>query len=131
MMTDPIADMLTRIRNANQAKLNQVDMPHSNLKAQIARILQAEGYITSYRVVEEGPQGLLRIKLKYGPNNERVISRLERVSKPGCRVYVTRRRLPRVLSGLGVAIVSTSRGVMTDQEARRLGVGGEVICTVS
>ncbi len=131
MMTDPIADMLTRIRNANQAKLNQVDMPHSNLKAQIARILQAEGYITSYRVVEEGPQGLLRIKLKYGPNNERVISRLERVSKPGCRVYVTRRRLPRVLSGLGVAIVSTSRGVMTDHEARRLGVGGEVICTVS
>lgn len=131
MMTDPIADMLTRIRNANQAKLNQVDIPHSNLKTQIARILQAEGYITSYRVVEEGPQGLLRIKLKYGPNNERVISRIDRVSKPGCRVYVTRRRLPRVLSGLGVAIVSTSRGVMTDHEARRLGVGGEVICTVS
>ncbi len=131
MMTDPIADMLTRIRNANQSRANQVDVPHSKLKAQIARILQAEGYITSYRVVEEGPQGLIRIKLKYGPNNERVIRRLDRVSKPGRRVYVTRRRLPRVLSGLGIAIVSTSRGVMTDQEARQLGVGGEVICTVS
>lgn len=131
MMTDPIADMLTRIRNANQARMSQVDMPHSKLKAQIARILQAEGYISGYRVVEEGVQGTLRVKLKYGPNNERVISKLERVSMPGRRVYVGRQRLPRVLSGLGVAIVSTSRGVMTDQEARRLGVGGEVLCTVS
>jgi len=131
MMTDPIADMLTRIRNANQARLNQVDIPNSKLKAQIAKILQAEGYITSYRVAEEGPQGTIRIKLKYGPNNERVISTLERVSKPGRRVYCTRRELPRVLSGLGIAIVSTSHGVMTDHEARRLGVGGEVLCTVS
>lgn len=131
MMTDPIADMLTRIRNANQARQQQVDIPHSQLKAQIARILAAEGYIRSYRVVEEGLQGTLRVKLKYGPNNERVISRLERVSRPGRRVYVPRRRLPRVLSGLGIAIVSTSRGVMTDHEARRLGVGGEVLCTVS
>lgn len=131
MMTDPIADMLTRIRNANQARLAQVDIPHSKLKAQIARILQAEGYIKSYRVVEEGPQGILRVKLKYGPNNERVISHVERVSKPGRRVYLPRRRLPRVLAGLGIAIVSTSHGVMTDREARRLGVGGEVLCTVS
>jgi len=130
MMTDPIADMLTRIRNANQQRLSQVDVPHSKLKVQIARILQAEGYIRSYRVVEEGPQGMLRIKLKYGPRNERVISLLERVSTPGRRIYLPRKRLPRVLSGLGVAIVSTSRGVMTDRDARRQGVGGEVICTV-
>lgn len=132
MMTDPIADMLTRIRNANQARLQQVDMPCSKLKTQIARILHTEGYIASYRVLEEeGPQGTLRIKLKYGPNNERVIRSLERVSKPGRRIYVSRRTLPRVQSGLGVAIVSTSRGVMSDQDARKLGVGGEVICTVS
>lgn len=131
MMTDPIADMLTRIRNANQARLSQVDIPHSKLKAQIARILQSEGYIQGYRVVEEGPQGTLRVKLKYGPNNERVIRSLDRVSTPGRRIYTSRRRLPRVLSGLGIAIVSTSRGVMTDHDARRLGIGGEVICTVS
>ncbi|MCC7490709.1 MAG: 30S ribosomal protein S8 [Fimbriimonadaceae bacterium] len=131
MMTDPIADMLTRIRNANQARLQQVDVPHSNLKVQIAKILQAEGYVAGYRVVEEGPQGVLRIKLKYGPQNQRVISTIDRVSKPGKRIYVPRRRLPRVLSGLGIAIVSTSQGVMTDQEARRLGIGGEVLCTVS
>jgi small subunit ribosomal protein S8 len=130
MMTDPIADMLTRIRNANQQKLTQVDIPHSRLKAQIARILQSEGYIKSYRVVEEGPQGLIRVKLKYGPRNERVINKLERVSCPGRRIYLPRKRLPRVLSGLGVAIVSTSVGVMTDREARRQGVGGEVLCTV-
>jgi small subunit ribosomal protein S8 len=130
MMTDPIADMLTRIRNANLQKLTQVDVPHSKLKAQIARILQAEGYIKSYRVVEEGPQGLIRVKLKYGPRNERVISIIERVSTPGRRIYLPRKRLPRVLSGLGVAIVSTSRGVMTDRDARRQGVGGEVLCTV-
>ncbi|MBI2302963.1 MAG: 30S ribosomal protein S8 [Armatimonadetes bacterium] len=131
MMTDPVADMLTRIRNANRAKQAQVDIPSSLLKVQIARILQQEGYVKSYRVVEEGPQGTLRIKLKYGPNNERVITRLDRVSTPGRRVYVSRRRLPRVQSGLGVAIVSTSRGVMTDHEARKLGVGGEVLCTIS
>ena len=130
-MTDPIADMLTRIRNANAAKLNQVDIPLSKLKTQIARILQSEGYIAGYRVVEEGPQGLLRVKLKYGPNNERVINQIDRVSSPGRRIYVPRQRLPRVLSGLGIAIVSTSRGVMTDHDARRLGVGGEVLCTVS
>lgn len=131
MMTDPIADMLTRIRNANRAKQAQVDIPSSLLKVQIARILQQEGYVKSYRVVEEGPQGTLRVKLKYGPNNERVITRLDRVSTPGRRVYVSRRRLPRVQSGLGVAIVSTSHGVMTDHEARKLGVGGEVLCTIS
>ena len=131
MMTDPISDMLTRIRNANQQKLVQVDIPHSNLKAQIARILLAEGYIKSWKVVEEeGPQDTIRIKLKYGPKNERVISHLERVRKPGRRIYLPRKRLPRVLSGLGVAIVSTSQGVMTDREARRAGVGGEVLCTV-
>ncbi|MBI5833878.1 MAG: 30S ribosomal protein S8 [Armatimonadetes bacterium] len=131
MMTDPISDMLTRIRNANQQKLVQVDIPHSNLKAQIARILLAEGYIKSWKVVEEeGPQDTIRIKLKYGPKNERVISHLERVSKPGRRIYLPRKRLPRVLSGLGVAIVSTSQGVMTDRDARRQGVGGEVLCTV-
>lgn len=131
MMTDPIADMLTRIRNANQARHSQVDVPNSKLKAQIARILQQEGYIKSYRVIEEGPQGLIRIKLKYGPNNERAIKELDRISKPGKRVYSRRQRLPRVLSGLGIAIVSTSSGVMTDHEARRLGVGGEILCTIS
>lgn len=131
MMTDPIADMLTRIRNANQARHSQVDVPNSKLKAQIARILQQEGYIKSYRVIEEGPQGLIRIKLKYGPNNERAIKELDRISKPGKRVYARRQRLPRVLSGLGIAIVSTSSGVMTDHEARRLGVGGEILCTIS
>lgn len=130
MMTDPIADMLTRIRNANQQRLSQVDMPNSKLKVQIARILVAEGYVKSYRVVEEGPQGLLRIKLKYGAKNERVISSLERVSTPGRRIYLPRKRLPRILSGLGVAIVSTSAGVMTDRDARKAGVGGEVLCTV-
>ncbi|HAZ64856.1 MAG TPA: 30S ribosomal protein S8 [Armatimonadetes bacterium] len=131
MMTDPIADMLTRIRNANQQKLATVDVPHSNLKAQIARILASEGYVAGFEVVAtDGPQDTIRIQLKYGPRQERAISHLERISKPGRRIYMPRKRLPRVLSGLGVAIVSTSRGVMTDREARREGVGGEVLCTV-
>lgn len=132
MMTDPIADMLTRIRNAASAQQNQVDIPHSKLKVQIARILQAEGYVQDYEVVEpENSFPVLRIRLKYGPNQSSAIAELRRVSTPGRRVYVTRKRLPRVLSGLGIAIVSTSRGVMTDRDARRQGVGGEVLCTVS
>lgn len=131
MMTDPIADMLTRIRNANMQKLAEVEVPHSNLKAQIARILESEGYISGFAVVETGaPQDTIRIKLKYGPRAERVINHIERISKPGRRIYLPRKRLPRVLSGLGVAIVSTSRGVMTDRDARRQGIGGEVLCTV-
>ncbi len=129
-VTDPIADMLTRVRNASSARHEQVEMPASKLKVEIARILQEEGYIRSYRVGSEGKQGSLRVVLKYTPSGEPVISALRRVSKPGARKYVSKDSLPRVLSGLGMAILTTSKGVMTDRKARQLGVGGEVICYV-
>ena len=134
-MTDPIADMLTRIRNAVQARHARVDIPASKLKLEIARILEREGYIGGVKVVDnptlpEAPQKLLRIALKYGPRGERVISGLERVSRPGRRTYVGRDDVPKVLGGLGTAILTTSQGVMTGREAAKVGVGGEVLCNI-
>ena len=129
-MTDPIADMLTRIRNALVAKHDAVEVPASNMKKEIARLLLQEGYITSYDVVEDGVQGKIVITLKYGPNGERVISGLKRVSKPGLRIYAGHDELPKVLGGLGIAIISTSKGVMTDKEARKNNHGGEVLAYV-
>ena len=129
-ITDPVADMLTRIRNANTAKHEKVDVPASNLKKAIAQILLDEGYIKSYEVVEDGTQGVIRIQLKYLAGKEKVISGLRRVSKPGLRVYAGADELPRVLKGLGIAIISTSKGVMTDKKARANHVGGEVLAFV-
>ena len=129
-ITDPVADMLTRIRNANTAKHESVDVPASNLKKAIAKILLDEGYIKSYEVVEDGTQGVIRIQLKYLAGKEKVISGLRRVSKPGLRVYAGGDVLPRVLKGLGIAIISTSKGVMTDKAARANHVGGEVLAFV-
>ena len=129
-ITDPVADMLTRIRNANTAKHESVDVPASNLKKAIAKILLDEGYIKSYEVVEDGTQGVIRIQLKYLAGKEKFISGLRRVSKPGLRVYAGADELPRVLKGLGIAIISTSKGVMTDKAARANHVGGEVLAFV-
>ncbi|MEK6631215.1 MAG: 30S ribosomal protein S8 [Acidobacteriota bacterium] len=136
-MTDPIADMLTRLRNAVQARHARVDVPASTLKADIARILQSEGYIAGFKMVEEPSEGArktlfkrLRISLKYGPRGERVISGIERISRPGRRVYCNRDSVPPVLGGLGINILTTSRGVMTGREAVKTGVGGEVLCNV-
>ena len=129
-ITDPIADMLTRIRNANSAKHETVDVPVSNMKKSIADILLEEGYIKSSELVDDGKQGMIHITLKYGANKEKVISGIQRVSKPGLRVYAGREELPRVLKGLGIAIVSTSKGVMTDKKARAEKVGGEVLAFV-
>ena len=133
-MTDPIADMLSRIRNATTARHARVEMPSSRLKVEIARILESEGYIHGFKVVDaqagERPQAQLRVILKYGPKGERVITGLERVSRPGRRVYFSRDEVPDVLAGLGTSILTTSRGVMTGREAVRSGVGGEVLCNV-
>ena len=129
-ITDPVADMLTRIRNANTAKHESVDVPASNLKKAIAKILLDEGYIKSYEVVEDGTQGVIRIQLKYLAGKEKVISGLRRVSKPGLRVYAGADELPKVLKGLGIAIISTSKGLMTDRKARELHIGGEVLAFV-
>ena len=128
-MTDPIADMLTRIRNANQAKHEVVEMPASRLKLEILEVLKNEGYITEYEKIEDGKQGVIKVTLKY-VNKERVIKGIKRISKPGLRVYVKSTELPQVLNGLGVAIISTSNGVMTDREARKNKLGGEVIAFV-
>ncbi|MFQ5960147.1 MAG: 30S ribosomal protein S8 [Candidatus Methylomirabilales bacterium] len=130
MWSDPIADALTRLRNANAAGHERVDMPSSRLKVEIARILKEEGFVKGYKVIEGENQGTLRVYLKYGPGNERVLRGITRTSKPGLRVYTRARKVPRVLSGMGIAIVSTSKGVMTDREARRQAVGGEVLCYV-
>ncbi len=130
VMTDPIADMLTRIRNALAAQHEEVEIPASKIKLEIARVLKQEGYIRGYELIDDGKQGILRLRLKYGPNGEPVIHGIKRISKPGRRIYVKRKQIPRVLGGLGIAILSTSRGVITDRQARRLGVGGEVICYV-
>ncbi len=130
MMTDPIADMLTRIRNALKARKEEVDIPSSNLKKRIAEVLKEEGFIKGFRVIPDGKQGILRVFLKYDEQGSPVISGLQRVSKPGRRVYVGKEEIPRVMGGLGVAILTTSRGVMTDREAKKVGVGGEVICYV-
>ena len=129
-ITDPVADMLTRIRNANTAKHESVDVPASNLKKAIAKILLDEGYIKSFEIVDDGTQGIIRIQLKYLAGKEKVISGLRRVSKPGLRVYAGADELPRVLKGLGIAIISTSKGVMTDKKARANHVGGEVLAFV-
>lgn len=130
MTTDPIADMLTRIRNANMVKHTSVDVPASNVKKRLAEILLAEGFVKSYDIIDDGLQGIIRIELKYGEGKERVISGLKRISKPGLRVYAKKTDIPRVLGGLGIAIISTSNGIITDKDARKLGVGGEVICYV-
>jgi len=129
-ITDPVADMLTRIRNANSAKHPTVDVPASNLKKAIAQILLEEGYIKAYEVVENGTQGMIKITLKYLGKQEKALSGLRRVSKPGLRVYAGADELPKVLKGLGIAIISTSKGVMTDRKARELHVGGEVLAFV-
>lgn len=134
-MTDPIADMLTRIRNAVQARHTRVDVPASKLKLEIARILEAEGYIGGFKLIDDpahptSPTKVVRIALKYGPRGERVISGLERVSRPGRRVYFGRESVPTVLGGLGTSILTTSQGVMTGREASKAGVGGEVLCNV-
>ena len=129
-MPDPIADMLTRIRNANTVKHETVDVPASNIKKEIVRILLEEGFIRGYDVIEDEKQGLIRIQLKYGQAGEKVIQGIKRISKPGMRVYTNAHEIPKVLNGLGIAIISTSKGILTDKEARKENVGGEVICYV-
>ena len=129
-ITDPIADMLTRIRNANSAKHETVDIPASNMKKAIAQILLDDGYIASYKVIEDEKQGVIRVTLKYGENKSQVITGLRRVSKPGLRIYSNVEDMPKVMKGLGIAIVSTSKGIMTDREARKQNVGGEVLAFV-
>jgi small subunit ribosomal protein S8 len=130
MMSDPVADLLTRIRNASRAEHEKVDIPASRLKARITEILKEEGFIKNFRLIEGGKQGTLRVYLKYGPGGERMISGLTRVSKPGRRVYVGKDRVPSILAGMGVAIVSTSRGVMADRDVKKAGLGGEVLAYV-
>ena len=129
-ITDTIADMLTRIRNANSAKHASVDIPESNLKKQIAQILQDEGYIKSFKVIDDKKQGIIRVNLKYTDNKAQVITGLRRVSKPGLRIYSNCKDMPKVMKGLGIAIVSTSKGIMTDKKARELNVGGEVLAFI-
>jgi small subunit ribosomal protein S8 len=129
-MTDPVADMLTRIRNANTAGHGTVDVPASKMKKSIAGILKEEGYIEDFEVAEDGKQGIITIKMKYAPDKEKVISGIRKISKPGLKVFAKAEDVPRVLGGLGIAIISTSSGVISDKEARKLGVGGEVVCYV-
>ena len=129
-MTDPIADMLTRIRNANSVGHETVDIPASKMKKAIAEILVDEGYIKDFETVDEGVQGTIRVTMKYGANKEKVISGIKKISKPGLKVYAKASEVPKVLDGLGIAIVSTSKGIVSDKKARELGVGGEVICYV-
>jgi len=129
-MTDPIADMLTRIRNAAQGRHAKVEMPSSHLKAEIARILKEEGYISHFKATDEGGRSFLTVFLKYGPRGEKVITNIERISRPGCRVYVSKGEIPKVLGGLGINIVTTSHGVMTGRQARKQGFGGELLCSV-
>ena len=130
MMTDPVADMLTRIRNAIQIERPFVDIPYSKLKKSIAEALQREGYIWDFEVIEQAPQNVLRVNLKYGPNGERVIQFISRKSKPGCRVYSKINELPEILDGLGISILSTNKGILSNREARKENVGGEVICEI-
>ena len=130
VMTDPMADMLTRIRNASNAKHQTVDIPGSNMKKSVADILLGEGFIKGFDVIEDGKQGIIRVQLKYGANKEKLITGIKRISKPGLRVYVKSDEVPRVLGGLGIAILSTSKGIITDKVARKQSLGGEVICYV-
>ena len=130
MVTDPIADMLTRIRNANQMRYKEVEVPASKIKVEIARILKEQGFINGYKVSKDNVQNVITIELKYGQNKERVITGLKRISKPGLRVYANALEIPKVLNGLGIAIISTSKGLMTDKEARKENVGGEVLAYI-
>ena len=129
-MSDPLADMLTRIRNGCKAKFESVEMPLSKLKVNVAKVLKEEGFITDYQIIDQGVQGVLKIDLKYGSNNSVAITKIRRVSKPGLRQYKKTGQIPMVLSGLGVGILTTSQGVITDREARRLKIGGELLCEV-
>ncbi len=129
-MSDPLADMLTRIRNGVMAHFDSVEMPLSKIKVGVAKVLKQEGYINDYQVSDEGVQGVLKIDLKYGPNNEKVITGIRRISKPGLRQYMKADRIPKVMSGLGVAILTTSHGIISDREARSMNVGGELLCEV-
>lgn len=130
VMTDPVADFLTRIRNANTVHHDKIEAPASNLKKSIALVLKEEGFVRDFEYIEDGKQGILRVYLKYGPEKERVITGVKRISKPGLRVYARKDSIPKVLGGLGIAIISTPKGIITDKQARRLGVGGEVLCYV-
>jgi small subunit ribosomal protein S8 len=129
-MTDPIADMLTQMRNGNSAKFSKVDIPASKMKIQIARILKDEGYIKNFKVIKDNRQGLLRVYLKYDEKNQQILSNIRRISRPSRRYYAKKDNIPKVLNGMGLCILSTSKGVMTEKEARKQGVGGEIICTV-
>ena len=128
--TDPVADLLTRIRNAINARQQKLDVPASKLKTEIARILKEEGYLSNYKATEENGRKLLRLYIKYGSNNDAAITNLARISRPGCRVYVGHNEIPRVLGGLGISILTTPKGVMTGRQARKTGVGGEILCEV-
>lgn len=130
VMTDPIADMLTRVRNANIVRGKVVEIPSSGIKRELARILKEEGYVDDFEYVDDGKQGIIRLYLKYAPDRGRVITGLKRISRPGLRIYAQKHEIPRVLGGLGIAVLSTSKGIMTDKQARREGVGGEVLCYV-
>lgn len=130
VMTDPIADMLTRLRNANSVYHDKVEIPGSKIKQAVAAILKDEGFIKDYELISDDKQGVIKVSLKYGPNREKVITGIKRISKPGLRVYAKRDQLPRVLGGLGIAIISTSKGIMTDKQARHNGLGGEVLAYV-
>jgi small subunit ribosomal protein S8 len=129
-MTDPVADLLTRIRNGVRARVPKIDVPSSKLKVEITKILKDEGYIANFKTTEDNKQGVLRVYLKYGPGMERVITDLQRVSRPGCRIYCGKNEIPRVYGGLGINILSTSRGLMTGRAAAQAGVGGEILCNV-
>ncbi|MGQ9484745.1 MAG: 30S ribosomal protein S8 [Desulfosoma sp.] len=130
VMTDPIADLLNRIKNAHKARFDKVDVPASRMKVEMARILKEEGYIKHFKLIKDNKQGVLRIHLKYGPDREPAIRDMRRISKPSRRIYVGFKEIPKVLNGLGIAILSTSRGILTDKQARQEGVGGELICSV-
>lgn len=130
VMTDPVADFLTRIRNGNMVMHETVEAPSSKMKVSIAEILKEEGYIKDYEYIQDGKQGIIRVYLKYGPNKEKVITGIKRISKPGLRVYVKKDEIPKVLGGLGTAVISTSKGLMTDKSARKTGLGGEVVCYI-
>ena len=130
VMTDPIADFLTRIRNAQKARFDKLDIPASKMKASLARILKEEGYIKNFKLIRDNRQGIIRIHLKYGETRENIISGIKRVSKPGCRVYVGHDEIPRILNGMGINILSTSKGIMTDRQARKEHIGGELLCSV-
>lgn len=130
MMTDPIADMLTRIKNANMVRMEKVDIPASKLKIEMTKILKEKGFIKGYKVLKDKKQGILRISLKYVAGGERVISGLKKISKPGRRVYVDKKEIPKVMGGFGIAILSTSKGILSDESCRREGIGGEVLCYI-